>query len=143
MKLENLTSPGTVPNSQKLRVEMLKAINYVQVEGMKRGHGSTHAVLLSASLAAAKAAVDAMVYVPVTGVTVTGAAAVAVGATRQLGATIAPAGAAGYRVTWSSADPTKVTVDDTGLVQRLAAGAVTITATSVDDPTKSGTASIT
>ena len=143
MKLENLTSPGTVPNSQKLRVEMLKAINYVQVEGMKRGHDSTHAALLSASLAAAKAAVDAMVYVPVTGVVVTGAAAVAVGATRQLAATPAPAGAAGYRVVWTSADPTKVTVSDTGLVKRLAAGAVNITATSVDDPTKSGTASIT
>lgn len=143
MKLADLTSPGSIPNSQKLRVELLKAINYVQIEGMKRGHGSAHAALLSASLAAAKAAVDAMVYVPVTGVTVTGAGAVAVGATRQLGATIAPAGAAGYRVTWSSADPTKVTVSDTGLVRRIAAGAVGITATSVDDPTKAGTASIT
>ena len=143
MKLADLTSPGTIPNSQKLRVELLKAINYVQVEGMKRGHGSTNATLLSAALASAKTAVDAMVYVPVTGVTVTGAAAVAVGATLQLGATIAPAGAAGYRVVWSSADPTKVTVSDTGLVKRLAAGAVTITAKSVDDPTKAGTASIT
>ena len=143
MKLADLTSPGTIPNSQKLRVEMLKAINYVQVEGMKRGHGSTHATLLSASLAAAKAAVDAMIYVPVTGVTVTNAAAVVVGATRQLGATIAPAGAAGYRVTWSSADPTKVTVDDTGLVRRIAAGTVAITVRSVDDPTKLGTANIT
>ena len=143
MKLADLTSPGTIPNSQKLRVELLKAINYVQVEGMKRGHGSTHATLLSAALASAKTAVDAMVYVPVTGVTVTGAGAVAIGATLQLGATIAPAGAAGYRVVWSSADPTKVTVSSTGLVKRLAAGAVTITAKSVDDPTKSGTASIT
>ena len=143
MKLADLTSPGTIPNSQKLRVELLKAINYVQVEGMKRGHGSTHATLLSAALASAKTAVDGMVYVPVTGVTVTGAGAVAVGATKQLGATIASAGAAGYRVTWSSADPTKVTVDDTGLVRRIAAGAVTITARSVDAPAITGTASIT
>ena len=143
MKLENLASPGTIPNSQKLRTEALKAINYIQVEGMKRGHGSTHATSLSAFAAALKAAADALVYVPVTGVTVTNAGAVAVDATRQLGATIAPAGAAGYRVTWSSADPTKVTVSDTGLVKRIAAGAVTITAKSVDDPTKSGTASIT
>ena len=89
MRLEQLTSPGSIPNSQKLRVELLKAINYVQLEGMKRGHGSTHVGTLSASLAAAKAAVDALVYVPVTGVTVTGAGAVAIGATRQLGATIA------------------------------------------------------
>ena len=143
MKLTDLASPGTIPNGQKLRVELLKAINYVQLEGMKRGHGSTHVATLSASLAAAKAAVDALAYVTVTGVTVTGAAAVAIGATRQLGATIAPAGAAGYRVVWSSADPTKVTVSETGRVKRLAAGAVVITATSVDDPTKSGTASIT
>lgn len=143
MKLADLTSPGTIPNSQKLRVELLKAINYVQVEGMKRGHGSTHATLLSAALASAKAAVDALAYVPVTGVAVTGADAVAVGATLQLGATIAPAGAAGYRVVWSSADTTKVTVSSTGRVKRLAAGTVVITATSVDDPTKSGTASIT
>ena len=143
MRLEQLASPGTIPNSQKLRMELLKAINYVQLEGMKRGHGSTHIATLSASLAAAKAAVDALAYVPVTGVTVTGAAAVAIGATRQLAGTPAPAGAAGYRVVWTSADPTKVTVDATGLVKRIAAGAVVITATSVDDPTKSGTASIT
>lgn len=143
MKLADLTSPGTIPNSQKLRVELLKAINYVQLEGMKRGHGSTHVTTLSAALAAAKAAVDALAYVTVTGVTVTGGAAVAVGATLQLTATPAPAGAAGYRVVWSSADPTKVTVSDTGLVKRIAAGTVVITAKSVDDPTKSGTASIT
>ena len=143
MKLADLTSPGTIPNSQKLRVELLKAINYVQLEGMKRGHGSTHVATLSASLAAAKAAVDALAYVAVTGVTVTGAGVTAIGATRQLGATIAPAGAAGYRVSWSSANPAIATVSETGLVKRIAAGAVNITATSVDDPTKSGTASIT
>ena len=143
MRLEQLASPGTIPNSQKLRVELLKAINYVQLEGMKRGHGITHVATLSASLAAAKAAVDALAYVPVTGVTVTGAGVTAIGATRQLGVTIAPAGAAGYRVSWVSADPTKVTVSETGLVRRLAAGAVNVTATSVDDPTKAGTASIT
>ena len=143
MKLTDLASPGTIPNGHKLRVELLKAINYVQLEGMKRGHGSTHVATLSASLAAAKAAVDALAYVPVTGVTVTGAGVTAIGATRQLGATIAPAGAAGYRVSWSSANPAIATVSETGLVKRIAAGAVNITATSVDDPTKSGTASIT
>ena len=143
MKLQDLTSPGSIPNAQKLRVELLKSVNYIQLEGRKRGHGSTHVAALSAALAAAKVAVDAMTYVPVTGVTVTGAGAAAIGATRQLAATIAPAGAAGYRVTWTSADPTKVAVSDTGLVTRIAAGAVVVTGTSVDDPTKSGTASIT
>ena len=143
MRLEQLTSPGTIPNSQKLRVELLKAINYVQLEGMKRGHGSTHVATLSASLAAAKAAVDALAYVPVTGVTVTGAGAIAVGTTLQLMATLAPAGAAGYRIVWSSSSPAIATVSATGLVRRIAAGAVTITATSVDVPTIYGTASIT
>ena len=143
MKLQDLPSPGSIPNAQKLRVELLKSVNYIQLEGRKRGHGSTHVAALSAALAAAKVAVDAMTYVPVTGVTVTGAGAAAIGATRQLAATIAPAGAAGYRVTWTSADPTKVAVSDTGLVTRIAAGAVVVTGTSVDDPTKSGTASIT
>ena len=143
MKLADLTSPGTIPNSQKLRVELLKALNYVQLEGMTRGHGSTHVATLSASLAAAKAAVDALAYVPVTGVTVTNAGAVAIGATRQLGVTIAPAGAAGYRVVWSSGWPAVATVSETGLVRRHAAGAVNITATSVDDPTKSATVSVT
>ena len=143
MRLENLTSPGSIPNSQKLRVELLKAINYVQLEGMKRGHGSTHVATLSASLAAAKAAVDALAYVAVTGVTVAGAGAVAIGATRQLTATIAPAGAAGYRVSWSSANPAIATVSETGLVKRLAAGAVVITAASVDAPAVVGTANIT
>lgn len=143
MRLDQLASPGSIPNSQKLRVEMLKAINYVQLEGMKRGHGSTHVATLSASLAAAKAAVDALAYVAVTSVAVANAGVVAIGATRQLTATPAPAGAAGYRVTWTSADPTKVTVSDTGLVSRIAAGTVVVTATSVDDPTKAGTASMT
>ncbi len=143
MRLENLTSPGSIPNSQKLRVELLKAINYVQLEGMKRGHGSTHVATLSASLAAAKAAVDALAYVAVTSVTVAGAGVTAIGATRQLTATIAPAGAAGYRVVWSSANPAIATVSGTGLVKRIAAGAVNITATSVDAPAISGTASIT
>ena len=143
MRLENLASPGSIPNSQKLRVELLKAINYVQLEGMKRGHGSTHVATLSASLAAAKAAVDALAYVPVTTVTVAGAGAVAIGATRQLTATIAPAGAAGYRVSWSSANPAIATVSETGLVKRIAAGAVNVTATSVDAPAIVGTASIT
>lgn len=143
MRIENLTSPGTIPNSQSLRKELLKAINYVQIEGMKRGHGSTHVTALSASLASAKAAVDAMAYVPVTSVTLPATFALAINASSQLVATILPAGAAGYRVTWSSSDSTKLTVTDTGLVTRLAAGAVTITAKSVDDPTKLGTVSIT
>ena len=142
MKLEDLPSPGIIPNSQKLRVELLKAINYVYLEGMKRGHGGTHVATLATALGVARAAVTSMAYVPVTGVTVANAAALAIGATLQLTATIAPAGAVGYRVVWSFSDPTKVTVSDTGLVRRRVAGAVAITATSVDAPAIAGTVSI-
>lgn len=144
MRQDQIVSPGIFGSAQALRVATVKAINFVQVEGMKRGHGSTHVASLSAFFAAAKAAVDALAYVPVTTVTVAGAGAVAVGASKQLTATIAPAGAAGYRVAWTSANPAAVKVDENGLVTRIAASsAVVITATSIDDATKSGTASIT
>lgn len=147
MKLADLTSPGTIPNSQKLRVELLKAINYVTiVSGVAGGPGSTsHASALSASLAAAKTEVDKFIRVPVTGVTVTGGGSAAKDATVQLTASVAPAGAQDKRVIWTSADADLVSVDANGLCTVLveAAGAVVITATSVDDPTKSGTATVT
>ena len=147
MKLEALVSPGTIPNSQKLRLELVKAINFVTiVSGVDGGPGSTsHASTLSASLAAAKAEVDKFIRVPVTGVTVTGGGSAAEGGTVQLTATVAPAGAQDKRIIWTSADASKVSVDANGLCTVLvaAAGDVVITATSVDNPTKSGTATVT
>lgn len=69
----------------------------------------------------------------VTGVTVTPATAnVVVGATRQLTATVAPATADNHAVTWTTSDATKATVNSSGLVTAIAAGSVTITATTVD-----------
>lgn len=147
MRLDQLTSPGTIPNSQKLRLEMLKSINFVQVvSSITGGPGSTsHAAQLSAALAAAKTEVDKYIRVPVTTVTVAGGGSTANGGTRQLTATIAPSGAQDKRVTWTSADPTKVTVDANGLctVIAAAAGAVVITARSVDTPAVTGTATVT
>lgn len=147
MKLEALASPGTIPNSQKLRLELVKAINFVTVvSSVEGGPGSTsHAATLSAALAAAKTEVDKFIRVPVTGVTVTGGASAAEGETVQLTAAVAPAAAQDKRIVWTSADPTKVSVDANGLCTVLvaAAGAVVITATSVDNPTKSGTATVT
>jgi parallel beta-helix repeat protein len=71
--------------------------------------------------------------VPVTGVTVTPAAAtINVGATQQLIATVAPANATNKSVTWSSSAPAVATVSDTGLVKGVAAGNVTITVTTAD-----------
>ncbi len=68
------------------------------------------------------------------------------GAKAHLTATVVTSGFAPQAVIWSSADPTKVTVDAYGNVTRVAAAAVTgtvvITATSVADPTKSDTCSV-
>ena len=144
MRLEQLTTPGTIPSGQALRTELLKAINFITL--VSRFTGSTsHANQLSQCLADAKAAVDPFIRVPVTGVTVTGGGSTANGGTRQLTATVAPAGAQNKAVTWTSANPAKVSVDANGLCTVLVAGAgaVVITATSQDDPTKSGTATVT
>lgn len=144
MRLEQLTTPGIIPNGQKLRVEILKAINFIAL--VSRTTGSTsHSTQLSTFLADAKTEIDKFIRVAVTGVTVTGGGSTAVGGTRQLAATTAPAGAQDTRVTWTSADPAKVSVDANGLCTVLvaAAGAVVITATSVDAPAVSGTATVT
>jgi hypothetical protein len=79
----------------------------------------------------------------VTGVTVAPTtASIAVAATRQMTATVAPGGAS-QAVTWTSATPSVATVNSSGLVTGVAAGTSVITATSVADGTKTGTATIT
>lgn len=52
-------------------------------------------------------------------------------ATRQLTATVLPSGAV-QTGTWTSSDPTKATVNSSGLVTGVAAGSTTITFTSTD-----------
>src|SRR5262249_23919682 len=72
--------------------------------------------------------------VPVASIRVTPAAvSVAVGSTSQLSAATLDAPAnplSGPSVTWTSADPTKVTVSQTGLVTGIAAGTASVTAQS-------------
>jgi uncharacterized protein YjdB/endo-1,4-beta-D-glucanase Y len=71
--------------------------------------------------------------VPVTGVTVSPAvASVAVGATTQLSATVAPVNASNNAVSWTSSNTAVATVNASGLVSGLAAGSATITATTTD-----------
>lgn len=78
-----------------------------------------------------------------TGVTVTPTAvSVAVGATAQLAAVVAPAGA-DQRVTYTSATPATATVSTTGLVTGVAEGVVNVTVASVDDPTKTAVSAVT
>lgn len=87
--------------------------------------------------------IEAVTPVVVTGVTVTPSTkTLAVSETQQLTATVAPAEAS-QNVTWASSDDTKATVSATGLVTAVAAGEVTITATSVADNTKTGTCTVT
>jgi uncharacterized protein YjdB len=81
--------------------------------------------------------------IAVTAVNVTPATAtVAVGNVTNLDAAISPA-AAVQSVTWSSATPATATVNSAGRVTGVAAGTVTITATSVSDPTKTDTCVVT
>lgn len=81
----------------------------------------------------------------VTGVTISNGstAYLAVGATLQLSATVATTGIISKDVVWTTADETKATISETGLVTGVAAGSVVITATSKADSTKSASITIT
>lgn len=57
---------------------------------------------------------------------------VAMGATRNLVATVAPTTATNKSVSWSTSDPLIATVSATGVVTPVAAGTCTITVTTVD-----------
>ena len=82
-------------------------------------------------------------YHAATSVTVSpGTATINIGATQKLTATILPANASDTAVTWVSSDPTKATVDSTGLVTGIAAGTATITVTTHDGG-KTATSTIT
>ncbi|GAA4861388.1 hypothetical protein GCM10023310_45950 [Paenibacillus vulneris] len=71
-------------------------------------------------------------YTPPTGVTVTGPAALIAKSSAQLQAQVTPDTATVKEVIWTSSSPAVATVDSTGKVTAVAAGNVTITATTVD-----------
>lgn len=122
--------------------EAVKSINYLAVVSDYTG-STGHAAQLATFFTACATEAQKYVRVAVTGVTLAPATSTgAVGSTVQLTATIA-AGATGKKVTWSSSDNTVATVDVRGLVTRLKVGEATITATSQDDATKTGTSVIT
>lgn len=143
MRIEALVTPGIIPSGQRLRGEAVKAINYLAVVSDYTG-STGHAAQLATFFTACATEAQKYVRVAVTGVTLAPATSSgAVGSTVQLTATIAPAGATGKKVTWSSSDNTVATVDVRGLVTRRKVGTATITATSQDDATKTGTSAIT
>lgn len=57
---------------------------------------------------------------------------VAMGATRNLVATVAPTNATNKSVTWTSSDPLTATVSASGVVTPVKAGTCTITVTTAD-----------
>lgn len=57
---------------------------------------------------------------------------VAMGATRNLVATVAPTSATNKSVTWATSNPLIATVSASGVVTPVAAGTCTITVTTVD-----------
>lgn len=101
-----------------------------------------------AASAAARSGGEESVIVTLTPVAVTSVnvipatATVAVGNFTNLDATVAPINAV-QAVTWSSATPATATVNSSGRVTGVAAGTVTITATSVSDPSKTDTCVVT
>ena len=79
----------------------------------------------------------------VSAVSVSGASEIAVGATANFTATVSAAYiTTDTSVTWSSSNTNVATVDSNGVVTAVSAGNATITATSVFDSTKSGSASV-
>ena len=81
--------------------------------------------------------------IKVTGIKLSGTAAVAAGAATQITATVTPANATNKTVTWSSSDTKIATVDANGKVTGVKAGKVTITATAKDGSGVKGTISVT
>ncbi len=78
----------------------------------------------------------------VTSVSVTAPPALLVGRTALADADVVVTGGASTAVTWSSSDDEVATVDASGLIRAVGEGNVTITATSLGDPSLSDTANI-
>lgn len=117
----------------------------VEVDGELPNGGKRDLIEVTLNYTVAKQSptITRVPFVQVTSVSVTPAtASIAVAATRQLAASALPAEAA-QNVTWSSASPAVATVSASGLVTGVSVGSAVITATSVSDPTKANTATIT
>lgn len=112
-------------------------VNNGTVTGLANGTVTITATYgLNASVSATKVL---SVIVPVTGITVSGTNALLVEGTTTLTGTISPLAPTNSALTWSSSAPSIASVNaSTGAVSALAVGVVTITATSVSNPSVSG-----
>ena len=143
MRIEDLITPGIIPSGQSLRTQAVKAINYLAVVSDYTG-STEHAAPLQAFFTACAAEAAKFKRVAVASVALAPATSTGVVGTKvTLTPTVLPAGATGKKVTWTSADETKATVDVRGVVTRVGVGVVVITATSQDDATKNGNSTIT
>lgn len=115
-----------------------------QVTAVANGSAIITAVSVADTARRASATVTVTTLPSVRSVSVTpGVAQVQPGQTVQLVPTVVVSGGAAQGVTYRSDNPAVATVNFSGLVTALANGTATVTVTSVDDPTKSATASIT
>jgi uncharacterized protein YjdB len=80
----------------------------------------------------AQSSIKVTPIIGVTGVTLDPATTIALGASKNLTATVLPASAVNKNVSWTSSDPTVATINASGLVIGLKLGTTTITVTTED-----------
>lgn len=122
-------------------------IGYMLINALSSDGGTNDIITFSTEFKVASAdtiqVIDTDPDVPVASVSVTPATSTgAVASTVQLTANVLPADATDKTGVWTSSDPTKATVNSSGLVTRVAVGTATITFTS-NDGAKTGTSAIT
>lgn len=122
-------------------------IGYMLINALSSDGGTNDIITFSTEFKVASAdtiqVIDTDPDVPVASVSVTPATSTgAVASTVQLTANVLPTDATDKTGTWTSSDPTKATVNSSGLVTRVAVGTATITFTS-NDGAKTGTSAIT
>lgn len=122
-------------------------IGYMLINTLSSDGGTNDIITFSTEFKVAAAdtiqVIDTDNGVPVTGVSLTPATtSVAVGATRQLTATVSPADATDKTGVWASSDPSKFTINTSGLITGVAAGTGSATFTTTDGA-KVGTTAVT
>lgn len=102
-----------------------------KVTGVKAGSAT---ITVTSTADATKTATCAVTVksVAVTGVTLEGDKAIAIGETLKLTATIAPANATNKKITWNSSNPEIASVGTDGTIEGKAAGETTVTVTTED-----------
>ncbi|EJD6421818.1 Ig domain-containing protein [Citrobacter freundii] len=122
-------------------------IGYMLINALSSDGGTNDIITFSTEFKVAVAdtiqVIDTDNEVPVTGVALTPATtSVAVGATRQLSATVSPTDATDKTGVWASSDTSKFTISTSGLITGVAAGTGNATFTT-NDGAKVGTTAVT